>query len=56
MFALWGEVICVVCSINAIYSPYANLKYMVKIDFIKIKLKYNKIRMTIIGIEDYQIK
>jgi hypothetical protein len=29
---------------------------MVKIDFIKIKLKYNKIRMTIIGIEDYQIK
>jgi hypothetical protein len=35
-----GEVVCVVYSINASYSSYANLKYMVNINFIKIKLKY----------------
>jgi hypothetical protein len=33
VYILWGEVICVVYSINV------NLKYMFKINFIKIKLK-----------------
>jgi hypothetical protein len=37
-----GMVVCVVYSINANCSSYANLKYMVKINFIKIELKYNR--------------
>jgi hypothetical protein len=45
MFKFWGEVICVVYNINASYSSYANLKYIVKINFIETELKSNEIKV-----------
>jgi hypothetical protein len=52
LFTFWGEVIWVVYSINASRNSYANLKCMVKINYIKIKSKYN---IVYVNIQNYTL-